>query len=159
MIVDIFKVYEEIIEASGRGRVIANNISTALGVTGIAVLLFISAMMVWDIFTSEHHFEAATRDAMQAVAAVGGAMLGEVVAAALASTLDIVVAPLIVMGSGIILGIAGGFILGAFAGWLVNLIFRSGGDTETLSTDGLRCYVAPMPDGLALAYQISHINN
>ena len=42
--------------------------------------------------------------------------------------------------TGIVIGIAGAFILGEIAGWLIDLIIGSGGSAP-LSTDGHRCYV------------------
>lgn len=149
-------MYEKIIEASGRGRVIVNQLSAALGVAGIAVLLFTAGMMVWDIFSSEHILQTAAHDAVVTVASVGGAMLGEVVGTALSTELvGVEASALFVLMAGIVTGIVGAFILGAFAGWLIDLIFGSGG-SATLSTDGHRCYVAPMPDGVVLARQIAH---
>ncbi|KAK8923737.1 hypothetical protein KSP39_PZI019047 [Platanthera zijinensis] len=141
-------VYEEIIEASGRGRVIVNQFSTAVGIAGIAVLLFTAGMMVWDIFSSEHILQAATRDAVVSAASIGGAMLGEVVGAALATDLvGVEASALFVLFAGIATSILGAFIIGGFVGWLIDLIIGSGGNA-TLSTDGLRSYVAPMPDGV-----------
>ncbi|GLT95610.1 hypothetical protein SLE2022_132820 [Rubroshorea leprosula] len=140
--VEKLQVYEEIIEASGRGKAVINRLWTGLGVVGITVLLFTAGIMVWDIYSSEHKLETATRNTVQIASAVGGAMLGNVVAAALAPRLVGVVASSFFVGMmGIILGIAGAFILGAFTGWLVDLIFSSGSDQE-FSTEGHRCYVA-----------------
>ncbi|KAK8934418.1 hypothetical protein KSP39_PZI014238 [Platanthera zijinensis] len=150
------QVYEEIIEASGRGRVIVNQFSTAVGIAGIAVLLFTAGMMVWDIFSSDHILQAATRDAVVSAASIGGAMLGEVVGAALATELvGVQASALFVLFAGIATSILGAFIIGGFVGWLIDLIIGSGGNA-TLSTDGLRSYVAPMPDGVVLARQIAH---
>ncbi|KAL5707648.1 hypothetical protein ACHQM5_018524 [Ranunculus cassubicifolius] len=150
------KVYNEVISASGRGNVQVNEISTAMGIAGFAVLILTAGMMVWDIFTSDRILQTVTRDAIEAVASVGGAMVGEVVGAALATELvGAEASALFVLAAGIIGSIAGIFIVGAFVGWLVGLIFSSGGSAP-LSTDGLRCYVQPMPDGVALAFQIAH---
>lgn len=150
------QVFEEIIEASGRGRVIVNEISTAIGMGGITVLVFIAGMMVWDIFSSEHILQSITHDAIVAAASIGGAELGEVVGAALATELvGVEAAPLFVMLAGMATGILGAFIIGGFVGWLIDLIIGSGGNAP-LSTDGLKCYVAPMPDGVVLARQIAH---
>ncbi|KAK1296398.1 hypothetical protein QJS10_CPB15g02079 [Acorus calamus] len=152
------QVHEEIIEASGRGRVIVNNLSKAFGFAGIAVLLFTAGMMVWDIFSSEHVLQTATRDAVVTAASVGGAMLGEVIGVAIPTLVGLEATPLFIIVSGIVTSIVGAYILGEFAGWLIDLIFGSGG-TATLSTDGHRCYVASMPDGEALARQIAHQDN
>ncbi|KAK1297661.1 hypothetical protein QJS10_CPB15g02087 [Acorus calamus] len=152
------QVYEEIIEASGRGRVVVNNLSKALGFAGIAVLLFTAGMMVWDIFSSERVLQTATRDAVVTAASVGGAMLGEVIGVAIPTMVGLEATPLFIIVSGIVMSIVGAYILGEFAGWLIDLIFGSGG-TAPLSTDGHRCYVSSMPDGEALARQIAHQDN
>ncbi|KAA8536978.1 hypothetical protein F0562_029456 [Nyssa sinensis] len=153
------KVYEEIIEPSGRGKVIVNNLSKAFGIAGIAVLLFTAGIMVWDIFSSEHILETATRDVVSTIALVGGAMLGKVVGAALSTVLvGVKASALFVLMAGIISSIVGAFILGEFAGWFIDLIFGSGGSTP-LSTDGHQCYIAPMADVEALARQMAHQSN
>ncbi|KAK8943212.1 hypothetical protein KSP39_PZI008733 [Platanthera zijinensis] len=150
------EVYEEIIEASGRGRVVVNEFSTAVGFAGIAILLFTAGIMVWDIFSSDHILLEATRDAVVGVASSGGAMLGQVVGAALGTALvGVAASPLFVLFVGIATSILGSFIIGEFAGWLIDLIIGSGGNA-TLSTEGLRSYVAPMPNGVVLARQIAH---
>ncbi|KAM1003013.1 hypothetical protein FF1_003328 [Malus domestica] len=147
------QVYEEIIEASGRGKVKGHRLSKVLGVAGISVFLFSAGVTVWEIYLADNPLQTATRAAVVAMSSVGGATLGSAIGVALSSCLP--VHPLFVVMAGIIVSIAGAFILGDFAGWLVDLIFKSGGST-TLSTEGLRCYVAPMPDGVALARQILH---
>ncbi|XP_010920409.2 uncharacterized protein [Elaeis guineensis] len=149
------QVYYDIIEASGRGNVGVTRFATAAGAAGIAVLIFTAAMMVWDIFSSEHVLETATRDAVESAAAIGGAMLGEVVGAAVASNLiGVEATSVFVLLAGFATGIVGAFILGSFAGWLVGLIFGSGGK-QISSMDGLKCYVSSMPDGAVLARQIA----
>ncbi|KAK1296271.1 hypothetical protein QJS10_CPB15g02103 [Acorus calamus] len=149
------KVYVKIIEASGRGRVaVLDKLSNAFEVVGIAVLVFTTGMIVWDIFTSAHVLQTATREAVVGIASAGGAVLGEVVGVAV-STISAWASPLFVLVAGLVTSICGAFILGQFAGWLIDLIFRSGG-TAPLSTDGHRCYVAPMPNGEVLARQIAH---
>lgn len=149
-------MYQKIIEASGRGNITVNELSKAFGVAGIAVLLFAAGMMVWDIFSADHIIQRATYDAVVGVASVGGAMLGEVVGVALATSLPGVEASaFFVLLAGVTFSLAGAFLLGEFAAWLVDLIFGSGG-SATLSTDGHRCYVGPLPDGMVLARQIAH---
>ncbi|KAM7463633.1 hypothetical protein LguiA_031754 [Lonicera macranthoides] len=152
------QVYEEIMEASGRGRVFANGLTKALKVAGIAMFLFNAGMIVWDIYSSEQKLQTATRHAIVALASVGGAMLGDIVGVALSSALLAAgVSTFFVVTVGILTGILGAFILGEFVGWLIDLIFSSAGNTS-FSTDLHRCYVAVMPDGETLARQIAHQN-
>lgn len=145
-------------EASGRGRVFANGLTKALKVAGIAMFLFNAGMIVWDIYSSEQKLQTATRHAVVALASAGGAMLGDIVGVALSSALLAAgVSTFFVVTVGILTGILGAFILGEFVGWLIDLIFSSGGNTP-FSTDQHRCYVAVMPDGETLARQIAHQN-
>ncbi|KAK8934541.1 hypothetical protein KSP39_PZI014242 [Platanthera zijinensis] len=152
------QVFEKIIEASGRESVIVNQLSTAAGIAGVAVLIFTAGIMVWDIFSSEHVLQAATHDVLVSLTSVGSAMLGELIGAAVETELiGIEASALFVAFAGIATGILGAFIIGEFVGWLIDLIIGSGGNAP-LSTDGLISYVAPMPDGVVLARQIAHNN-
>ncbi|XP_060669143.1 uncharacterized protein LOC107429187 [Ziziphus jujuba] len=81
------QVYEEILEASGRGRGLSIGFSKIVGAAGVAVLLLTAGIMVWDVYTSEHKFQTATHDAVVATALVGGSMLGNIVGAALTTEL------------------------------------------------------------------------
>ncbi|XP_038878346.1 uncharacterized protein LOC120070604 [Benincasa hispida] len=148
-------VYNDIIEASGRGSVIADTLSTISGAAGILFLILAAGIMVWDIFTAEHVLQTATKDVMETAAAVGGAMVGQVIGAALPTLAGVEASALFLMVTAVIGSIVGAFVLGSFVGWLVDVIFSSGGDYP-LSTDGHTCYVAPLPDGEAIARQIAH---
>ncbi|XP_015873436.3 uncharacterized protein LOC107410518 [Ziziphus jujuba] len=156
------QVYEEILEASGRGRGLSIGFAEVVGAAGVAVLLFTAGVMVWDVYTSEHKFQTATRDAVVATALVGGSMLGNIVGAAL--TTELVGAEAAVLGvslvaeGGFIVGIAGAFILSMAAGWLIDKLFSTGQVSHVTkhTTQSEHCYVAPMPDGKALAFQIAH---
>ncbi|XP_034206458.1 uncharacterized protein LOC117620381 [Prunus dulcis] len=154
---DVQKIqaYEEIIVASGgRGSVRINRLLKGFRAAGIAVNLFVAGLTVWEIFTADIPLEKATHEAVVIAASAGGLLLGEVVGVALATC--VCPNPVSVVMVGIIFGIAGAFLLGEFAGWLVNLIFEAGGSFNTLSTDGHQCYIAPMPNGVILALQIVH---
>ncbi|KAK1296620.1 hypothetical protein QJS10_CPB15g02092 [Acorus calamus] len=71
---------------------------------------------------------------------------GEVIGVAIPTMVGLEATPLFIIVSGIVMSIVGAYILGEFAGWLIDLIFGSGG-TAPLSTDGHRCYVSSMPYG------------
>ncbi|KAM7271749.1 hypothetical protein ACFE04_030963 [Oxalis oulophora] len=152
--IDKLEVYEEIIKSSGRGRSSATMVGKILSAAGVAVLLFTAAMMVWDIFTAEHHIETAVRDAVIAAATVGGAILGEFVGVA-AGVMVAGVGATFVIVAGIALGFVGAFFVGEFAGWLMDYIFSSGGQVPSDTNEHI-AYVAEMPDGLELAREILH---
>ncbi|KAG5525276.1 hypothetical protein RHGRI_031829 [Rhododendron griersonianum] len=150
------QVYEKILLESGHGGIVEKWLSRAVGAAGMAVLVFTAGTMVWDILSSEHPFQTASRDAVEIAASVGGGMLGEVVGAAVATELlaGVEVSPLFVTIAGLAGGIGGAFIFGAFAGLLIDSLIHSGGSAG-FSTERHRCFVARMPDGVALARQIA----
>lgn len=128
------------------------------GGAGILLLIVAAGIMVWDIFTSEHAFQTATKDAMVTAASVGGALVGQVIGAALPTLVGLEASSLFVAGTAVLGGFVGAFIIGAFVGWFIDLIFGNGG-SYPLSTDNHQCYVAPLPDGEAVARQIAHSDN
>ncbi|XP_057957975.1 uncharacterized protein LOC131150916 [Malania oleifera] len=150
------QVYESIIARSGReSSPIKDVMSAASKAKGIAVNVYKVGSVVWDIYTSDHKFKTATRDAVVSIAKEGGSELGEVIGAALATDLlEVEAEALFVTLAGIAGGFIGSFIVGAFAGWLMDAIL----DTTTFpsSTEGLHCYVSSLPDGVALARAIAH---
>ncbi|KAA0038173.1 uncharacterized protein E6C27_scaffold270G00020 [Cucumis melo var. makuwa] len=148
-------VYNDIIVASGRGSVVADTLSTISGVAGILFLILATGVIVWDIFTSEHVLQTVTKDVMVTVATVGGAMVGQVVGAALPTLAGVEASALFLMATAVIGSVVGAFVVGAFVGWLVDHIFSSGGHYPH-NTDNHTCYVAPLPDGEAIARQIVH---
>ena len=148
-------MYNDIIVASGRGSVVADTLSTISGVAGILFLILAAGVIVWDIFTAEHVLQTATKDVMMTVATVGGAMVGQVVGAALPTLAGVEASALFLMATAVIGSIVGAFVVGAFVGWLVDHIFSSGGHYSH-ETDSHTCYVAPLPDGEAIARQIVH---
>lgn len=145
-------VYEDIIQASGRSRFLVNVLSEVVGAAGIALIIFTAGIMVWDLFTANDIFEAATRDAVVTVAAVGGALVGEIVGVTVAIAAGASAA--FALMAGIITGFIGAFLIGEFTGWLIDSFFA--GTYDTLSATGYRCYVADLPNGEAIARQIAH---
>ncbi|KAH7546649.1 hypothetical protein FEM48_Zijuj01G0223800 [Ziziphus jujuba var. spinosa] len=154
------QVYNKIIEASGRGRITVNQVSKALGATGMAVLIFTAAIAVWDVYTSDNKLQTAARDTLQFIGAAGGGTLGEYAATALATgLLGAAASPVFVVAAGIVGGIAGAYILGKFAAHLVDEVF-SWGDTDNIThlNDQIhfhQCCVAPAPNGNVLARPIA----
>ncbi|KAH7546652.1 hypothetical protein FEM48_Zijuj01G0224100 [Ziziphus jujuba var. spinosa] len=152
-------VYNKIIEASGRGRITVNQVSKALGATGMAVLIFTAAIALWDVYTSDNKLQTAARDTLQFIGAAGGGTLGEYAATALATgLLGAAASPVFVVAAGIVGGIAGAYILGKFAAHLVDEVF-SWGDTDNIThlNDQIhfhQCCVAPAPNGNVLSRPI-----
>ncbi|GAV74288.1 hypothetical protein CFOL_v3_17768 [Cephalotus follicularis] len=155
------KVYEKVIKFSAEETLFSKVWANVFGAAGVALLLFAAGMMVWDIYTSDHPIRTATHDGVLAAASFAGAAVGDIIGTVAASTLvgtATFAAAAIVAVVGVAFSIAGAVILGEFAGCIIDFILSSG-PTAPLSTDGLRCYIAPMPDGLALARQILHHDN
>ncbi|XP_060673749.1 uncharacterized protein LOC107421130 [Ziziphus jujuba] len=161
------EVYDAIIEASGRLSVLDDKGLKALsygkdtrsikdyGQKGMFLMKV--GIIIWDIYSSDQPIQTATREAMVQAAKKGGATLGKIVGAAAATQLvGVQATTLFVTALGLAGGVVGGFIFGAAAGLLFDLIFGSGGEA-VLPTDGLIFYVAPMPNGKDLAKQIAHI--
>jgi hypothetical protein len=148
------QVYENIIAEAGHGKSVVTYSFEALGNVGVAFLLFTAAAMVWDIYTAEDKLQTAVRDSVNALTAVVGLQIGEVVNVAIEAgfgALDIEIASAAVTVIGAIAGFGIGVLIGAATGALLDLIFHSGTSNVKI-TDGLSgCRVAPMPDGLKLA--------
>ncbi|KAF3447945.1 hypothetical protein FNV43_RR08652 [Rhamnella rubrinervis] len=112
------QVYEEIIEASGRGKAIALPFkSKDISIKDAGVFLYNAANIAWDVYTSDHPIQTAMRDAVKQVASQGGAVLQEIVEAAITTGLvGIEATSLFVAGIGVVVGIVGSYILGEIAG-------------------------------------------
>ncbi|KAF3447938.1 hypothetical protein FNV43_RR08645 [Rhamnella rubrinervis] len=163
-------VYDAIIEASGRGKVLNHKLLNAIAlprssssieskdvsIKDAGVFLYNAAHITWDVYTSDHPIQTAMRDAVKQVASKGGAVLQEIVEAAITTGLvGIEATSLFVTGIGVVVGIVGSYILGEIAGEIFDLIFGSGG-TKPLPTEGFIFYVADMPNGKNLAKQIAN---
>lgn len=124
--------------------------------TGKVFLVLNCGIMVWDIFTSNHIFEAITKHALMRVADASGVIVKKLVGAVLPTLVGVKAASKVfVLASAVIGSILGVFVIGPFVGWFVSYMFNSGGKYP-LSTDGHHCYVASLPDGEAVARQIAH---
>lgn len=114
------------------------------------VFMYNAATITWDVYSSEHKMNTATRDAITNIASKGGAVLEDIVEAAMLTLEVEAETSLLVTGVGFVVGILGSYILGQIAGKIFDLIFGSGG-TATLPDQGYILYVATMPDGKDLA--------
>ncbi|XP_015880172.3 uncharacterized protein LOC107416217 [Ziziphus jujuba] len=160
-------VYDAIIEASGRGKVLHKKVLKAIAlpesfsgdeekdisimdVAGKAMLLKNAASITWDVYTSDHPIRTATRIAIVEIAEKGGALLEDIVTAAMV-TLEVAEATsLFVTGVGFVAGFVGSYIVGQIAGSVFDAIFGSAGNDPLPNKDHI-FYVAAMPDGKELA--------
>lgn len=148
------EVYNSIIEESGRAKMpVKEMVSTA---AGVAVLLATAGLMVWDIFTAEHTVEAVLRNSLNALAEVGAFAVQVVVEGAVTEAVaDLELGVFVVSMAGFVAGAVAGLLFVAVAGVLVDLIMGTGGNVAPPVTD-LKFHTATMPDGMQLAYIISH---
>ncbi|KAF3447785.1 hypothetical protein FNV43_RR08489 [Rhamnella rubrinervis] len=124
-------VHDAIIEASGRGKVLNHKILNAIAlprssssieskdisIKDAGVFLYNAAHITWDVYTSDHPIQTAMRDAVKQVASKGGAVLKEIVKAAILTGLEgIEATSLFVTGIGFVVGILGSYIVGEIAG-------------------------------------------
>lgn len=129
--------------------------SKDISIKDAGVLLYNAASITWEVNTSDHPIQTAMRDAVKQAASTGGAVLKEIVKAAILTGLEgIEATSLFVTGIVFVVGIGGSYILEEIAGKIFYLIFGSGG-TKPLPNDGFIFYVADMPNGKDLAKQIA----
>nr|XP_048332761.1 uncharacterized protein LOC107422316 [Ziziphus jujuba var. spinosa] len=157
-------VYDALIEASGRGKVVHDKVVKGIAflasyrsdavkditnkdVTGKAMLLKNAATITWDVYTSDHPIRTATRNAIVEIAKKGGALLEDIATAAMV-TLEVAEATSLFVG--FVAGFIGGYIVGEIAGTVFDAIFGSAGNDPLPNKDFL-FYVATMPDGKELA--------
>jgi len=147
-------VYEDIIEASGRGRALVNKISTGLGVVGVAMIVFTLGMMVYDIWASASPVITAVHDALAiGLSAAAGYLAGNAVAAALAE---------FGAGTAFVVGNLVGLIIGVAVGMLIDWLFSlfSGADKPAYETTDswsqIQAVKATPPDGSRIVNQVMH---
>lgn len=142
--------------ASGRGSIVAEVVDTSLAGVGAGVLILALGTMVWDIYLSDRPVETGVRDLMQIASGLGGAAIGEFVEAGLvAFATEVEIDSIFLACVGFVTGTVAAILIADAAAALIILIFGSGGSAP-LNPGKHRCYVAPMPDGAALARQIAH---
>lgn len=153
---DKILVYDDIMQASGRGSVIKSWLSKAKSIGGAAVVVITAGLMVWDIYSSDHKIQTTIHDAVVSTAAAGGAMLGDIIGTAIATLVGVEATTMFVAMAIFATSVLGAVILSAIAGSLIELIIGSGGTTD-INTDNHKCYVAHMTDdGVVLARRIAH---
>ncbi|KAM7486123.1 hypothetical protein LguiA_002132 [Lonicera macranthoides] len=152
------EVYKKIITESGQEDIFQMEMDiTEVG--GVAVFLLTAGIMVWDIFTSAH-IETFARDTVQTFANISGGLIGNVIADVAATIVadTILASEIFLTGVALLSGIGATFIIAEIAGLFLDMIFGSGGK-KVFSTDNIKCYVAPLPDGAEIANQILHDKN
>ncbi|KAH7533996.1 hypothetical protein FEM48_Zijuj04G0190900 [Ziziphus jujuba var. spinosa] len=145
-----------------RGKVLNHKVLQAIAVPGsynsndlkdlsilsdiATILLKNAATIAWDVYVRDRPIKEATRDVVVNLAKKGGALLEDIVTAAIV-TLEIAEATsLFVTGVGFVAGIIGAYIVGEIAGEVFDAIFGSAGTNPVPNKDHI-FYVAAMPDG------------
>ncbi|KAL9236737.1 hypothetical protein vseg_011372 [Gypsophila vaccaria] len=153
---DQFRVYKSLIDESGRVSVPLMEKISASG--GVAVLVATAALVAYDIFEAEYKLEAIVRNTLNVVSEVGAFAVQLAVEGALVTEAEFEGAGiLIVAASGFIAGALAGLIFMAASGGLIDLIFSSGGKVEQHMI-GMQFRKLETPDGMAIAYEMSHDN-
>uniref|UniRef100_A0A804N5U7 Phytase n=1 Tax=Zea mays TaxID=4577 RepID=A0A804N5U7_MAIZE len=141
------EVYNSIIVESGRAGLPVRMFSSGRSAGGpkiaattwaqaVSVFIMAAGNLAWDVFTTEHEVEAVVGAAVtKAVANVGAGVF----ACSLA---------------GFVVGAIAGLIFIGVSGLLINLIIGSPRKVPDMSK--LMFHTAVMPDGMALAYAVSH---
>ncbi|XP_021749356.1 uncharacterized protein LOC110715085 [Chenopodium quinoa] len=153
------EVYNSIIVESGRAKIpTMYKRSKPPGATagGVATMAVTAGIMAWDIFTAEHKLESALNSA---VSVLSGAV-SYAVNVAVSSAVGTVVANaqlgvLMVSMAGFVVGAVVGILFAAATGAILKLILGTGGKVPP-NLDDLKFYSATMPNGMAIANEISH---
>ncbi|CAO2823554.1 unnamed protein product [Amaranthus hypochondriacus] len=153
------EVYNSIINESGRAnlpKVYKRKANPGAQAGGIAVLAMSASMMAWDIFTAEHKLEAVLNSAISVLADIGAFAVQVAVSSAVSTAVaNVTTGVFLVSLAGFIAGAVAGILFAAAAGALIDLILGSGGK-EAPNLDNLKFYTGTMPDGMALANELSH---
>ncbi|KAK9681834.1 hypothetical protein RND81_10G030800 [Saponaria officinalis] len=154
--VEQFQVYKSIIDESGRVSVpIIEKITAS---SGVAALVATAALTAFDIFESEYKLEAIVRNTLNVASEVGAFAVQLAVEGALVTEAEFEGAGILfVAASGFIAGAVAGLIFMAASGALIDLIFSSGGKVKPQMI-GMQFRKMEMPDGMAIAYEMSHDN-
>ncbi|KAK9681861.1 hypothetical protein RND81_10G032600 [Saponaria officinalis] len=151
---DKFRVYKSITEESGRVSLPLMDVASAS--LGIAVLVATAALIAFDIFESGFKLEAIVRNAFNVAADVGSFAVQLAVDSAMVAEAEFEgAAILVVAGASFLAGILAAVLFTAASGYIIDMIFGSGGKIE-LQTDELQFHKLEVPDGMAIAYEISH---
>ncbi|KMT04529.1 hypothetical protein BVRB_8g181910 [Beta vulgaris subsp. vulgaris] len=151
------EVYNSIIRESGRANIpIATRDTLGGKAGGIASLAMSASMMVWDIFSAEHKLESVVSTAVSVLADVGAFAVQVAVNAAVTTAVaNLELGVFAVSVAGFVAGALTGVLFAVATGALLGLIFGTGGKVPP-NLDGLKFYSATMPDGMALANELSH---
>ncbi|KAM7489126.1 hypothetical protein LguiB_026610 [Lonicera macranthoides] len=139
------EVYKKIIKESGQEDIFQMEMDiTEVG--GVAVFLLTA--------------ETFARDTVQTFANISGGLIGNVIADVAATIVadTILASEIFLTGVALLSGIGATFIIAEIAGLFLDISFGSGGK-KVFSTDNIKCYVAPLPDGAEIANQILHDKN
>nr|QIB03071.1 hypothetical protein [Oliveria decumbens] len=167
------EVYNSIIVESGRAKMpvlyrsrksdikkvggIAATKSDIKKAAGNAAMAVSAGLMVWDIYTAEHKLEAALKNGVKKLSDEVASYLVRVSITSAVETVvaETEIATLLVSAAGFVVGTVVGLLFAAATGAILEAILGNGGKVPT-NLDDLKFYAAKMPDGNAIAYEISH---
>lgn len=160
------EVYNSIIVESGRAGLPVRMFSSGRSAGGpkiaattwaqaVSVFIMAAGNLAWDVFTTEHEVEAILKGSLNLLAGLGGFAVEAVVGAAVTKAVANVGAGVFACSlAGFVVGAIAGLIFVGVSGLLINLIIGSPRKVPDMSK--LMFHTAVMPDGMALAYAVSH---
>ncbi|KNA15572.1 hypothetical protein SOVF_097140 [Spinacia oleracea] len=153
------EVYNSIIEESGRAKMPAiyrRSKTRATSAGGIATMAVTAGMMAWDIFTSEHKLETVLTTGVSLLSGAVSYAVNVAVSSAVGSVVaNTQLGILLVSSAGFVVGALVGILFAAATGAILAAILGTGGKVPQ-NLDNLKFYSATMPNGMALANEISH---
>ncbi|KNA11605.1 hypothetical protein SOVF_133630 [Spinacia oleracea] len=154
------EVYNSIIEESGRAKMPTiykrNKQSRATSPGGIATMAVTAGIMAWDIFTAEHKLESALSAGVSLLSGAVSYAVGVAVSSAVGTVVaNTQLGILMVSMAGFVVGAVVGILFAAATGAILGAILGTGGKVPP-NLDNLKFYSATMPNGMALANEISH---
>ncbi|KAH9623848.1 hypothetical protein KSS87_008740 [Heliosperma pusillum] len=163
------EVYETVIKDSGRASLPTMykrkfrkpGLGDLMDIYGTGVELVQAGVLVYDIFTAEHFIEAALRETASLLADYAEYSVEMTVKAKVkhlvVKKVSKVTAKLIASAAGFVAGAIAGYLFTLATGALLNAIFGSGASRVPHEMEELKFHAGEMPDGMSIAFEISHL--